>query len=182
MDVARTVDLALLGWPPDDQDEFLEFDDDGHAWEHFSGSRTFVDMRGSDPQDVLAAAAIDETWLAAHPADWSDDSSDEHFDALQGEVGPGPDALNVGTAAAVLALSAAGCVTVSSCNGQPSHQYDRPIVAFWMQPPRYALIDAAAAASECGLEASANGLVILYAADIRRFPRFARAIHRLLGE
>lgn len=182
MDIERAVEVAMLSWPPDDEDEFLDFEDHGDAWEYFSGSRTFVDLRGFDGEDVLAAAVIDEGWLAAHSADWNDDVADEHFDALQAAIGPGPDALDVGTAAAVVALSAAGCVTASSCNGQPGHQYHRPTIAFWTQPNGFALVDAAATDSECGLKNGAHGLVILYAPEIARFPRFARAVHRLLGE
>jgi hypothetical protein len=67
--------------------------------------------------------------------------------------------LDFGTAAATLALNAAGCPTIMSCNG---HGRSEPYVGFWLPVAKLALLEEAAAAAGVGLGNSINGAVAVY--------------------
>jgi hypothetical protein len=91
------------------------------------------------------------------------------------------DGLDLGVAATVASLSAAGCIPFSSCNAGAfggDHQEQYPLVAFYVRPAAIELLLSAAEKAEIGL-VSAHHVVVAYADDIRKFSRFARLLIEL---
>lgn len=70
--------------------------------------------------------------------------------------------LDLGTAAATLALNAAGCPTISSCNGSHGHRYDYPTVAFFAPEAKLTLLRQAAEAARVGLLTDDEGWVEVF--------------------
>lgn len=89
--------------------------------------------------------------------------------------------LDIGVASTVIALSAARCVPFSSCNGGAfggSHNEMHPVVAFYARPATADLLLQVAHEIDIGLESCAQGWLVLFSDDVRKFPRLAEAIIR----
>lgn len=87
--------------------------------------------------------------------------------------------LDVGVAAAVMALNAAGCVTSTSCRGHPAVAGDGrgyPRIRFFADPSRASIVLEAALASGCGMEVDGEGVGLLYAPSIAETIAFAAEI------
>ncbi len=98
---------------------------------------------------------------------------DEDEDIAESEAFFGLDA---GVASTVLALAAARCIPVSSCNGMPGHQELHPLVAFFCRPTRLPDLLAVADEAQCGLENASMGALVVYAHDVTRMIEFARKL------
>ncbi len=178
MDIERHIDRDVVRWPPDDDPEFAEVDDDTLYWEGRSLSRDWADLRGAGREDLDLILEAETRWLAAHPEGHGDDAAeDELFEYVSETLGHGFAMLDPGTASVVVALSALGCVTTVSCKGGAGHQYQHPLVAFWCPPSVIDPILAAAEVSSCGIANSdSDGCLLLYACELKRFPEFAQAV------
>lgn len=88
--------------------------------------------------------------------------------------------LDVGVAGATLALAAAGCVPFASCNGGGlggRHEYEYPLVAFYLPPLAVAPVVAAAAEAGAGLfQDPRYGTVQVYGRRLIDLHQFARAL------
>lgn len=89
--------------------------------------------------------------------------------------------LDVGVAGATLALAAAGCVPFASCNGGGlggRHEYDYPLVAFYLPPSAVAPVVAAAAEADTGLfQDPRYGTVQVYGRKLIDLHKFACAVN-----
>jgi hypothetical protein len=78
--------------------------------------------------------------------------------------------LDVGVAAAVMALNAAGCVTSTSCRGHPglaTRERDYPQIRVFADRARGALVAEAVAAAGCGLDLDNEGVGLLWAPSVQ---------------
>lgn len=87
--------------------------------------------------------------------------------------------MDIGVASSVVALSSAGCVPFSSCNGGAfggSHDEDHPLVAFYTLPEMVELLLETAQEANVGLENEDEGSLLLYADDIRNMRNYANGL------
>ncbi len=177
MKMVRHVDGALgelLEWPAD-------AGQDGEV-----GNRQYRDLRSCSWDEAESALALEEralrkgspfTTLAPFLIDegeYDPDDDDDELALLEAEE---PwHCLDVGVAAAVMALSAADCLPGTSCNGQPGHAEVHPLVVFRSVPERISVLLACAKEAKCGLINNENwpGTLILYADEIGPMVAFAR--------
>jgi hypothetical protein len=83
--------------------------------------------------------------------------------------------LDLGVGGAVFAVSAAGLVPISSCNGLSGHLEIEAMVVFASDESRYSLVKEAAARSVCDLFLEGYGdgsIVVVQSADWRRIQQF----------
>jgi hypothetical protein len=85
--------------------------------------------------------------------------------------------LDVGVAGAVLGLSAAGCVTSSSCRGFQGHASDLPEVAFWADPERARLVRNVAADVGCSFGVDDQGRASVWGPSVRELMSLARGLY-----
>lgn len=178
----QPIDPALVFWPPDEDPDF-DVEDEAASFEQLSGSRSYGHLAGFGAEDLAAALAVEGHWMGAHgPADWMLDPDDLLYEQLADDVAPEVAGLDVGVVSAVIALSALGCVTATSCNGQPRHQYPVPMVVFWVRPGGLPAVHAAATAAGCQLSNGSSGSVVLTAPDVGGLLRFAAATQSALDQ
>lgn len=83
--------------------------------------------------------------------------------------------LDLGVASAVAALSVVGCVPIPSCYGGSfgdSHREQYPLVAMFASRSALPAIEAAAQRSDTGLENGHDGILVVYANDVRKMMQF----------
>ena len=85
-------------------------------------------------------------------------------------------ALDAGVMSAVAALSAAGCVSTTSCRGHRRRGEPCPLVRFAADELRLTPILDAASRAGCGLLLDEDGMLQLYAVDTLAFVAFAREL------
>lgn len=84
--------------------------------------------------------------------------------------------IDVGVAAVVMALNAAGCVTSTSCRGHPgfaSPDRDYPRIRVFADPDRGAVLAQAASATGCGLDVDDRGVGLLWAPSVQEMVALA---------
>lgn len=171
----QTLDVTRLATLSDvDADEA---DESGYL----DGNQMYQDLRGYGWDDVAAAVAIERRFIARlQAADDLDDEAqridDERLECF--EPSDGLWELDIGVAAATIALSALGATPVGSCNAGGfggHHQARYPYVAFYVEPGPAALILALAQAAEVGLRGDDSGLAQIYGAGDLDLLRFAEA-------
>lgn len=84
--------------------------------------------------------------------------------------------LDLGIAGVVASLSAAGCLTVSSCNGSRGHRESHPLVAFHCKRALLPILLECAERAECGMVNSSDGTAVVYATNVYSLLTFAREI------
>src|SRR6266542_3544997 len=173
IEVAIRVDLSQVLWPSNPTQY-------GH-----DNNRNYINLRGARWRDVDRMIAVEGELLGPCLAEVRDDKYDELWEQasnafeLQYEVEDFPDCfeaaygLDFGTAAATLALNAAGCPTIMSCNG---HGRSESYVGFWLPTAELALLEQAAASARAGLGNSINGAVAVYSEMLDGLLRFAIAM------
>jgi hypothetical protein len=111
----------------------------------------------------------------------ADDLEAEHLlvsDEMYEDIDQPLRGLDLGVAAAVLALSAMGCVTITSCNGgflNDSHHEEHPLVVFYAEPDHTEFLLKAAAAAGVGIS-NGGGAITVWANDIWDMHKFAREL------
>ena len=166
IELVQSVDPILLGWI----DEERAATEGGLLENH-----DYVDLRGfgfDEVEDVYA-----------HEAEIFDRISmgidDKEFDDLIVEFDETyflP--LEVGIVSGVLAVSALGCVPITSCRGNTlhdRHRFDAPTILFYARPEHLATLLVAARAAGVSI-VNNNDKVELYSDDIRKIHAFALAI------
>lgn len=178
------VDPASLRWYASQDDP----DDEGD-----SCNRSYRSLVGYGWEDVRAALAAEAEWMLRFLGGESEQSLRDELDArLDNDASPEPSdsdydlatlyELDLGVAAAALALAATGSVPLYSCNGQPGHSDDHPLVLFRSDRSRVGTLIPVALAAKCGLVNATNGRLLLYCRELAHLTDFARQALQTLGD
>jgi hypothetical protein len=173
-----TLDLSLddpasvSGYPPLD-DLFSDTFDGNRLYDPGILDADWDDVRDAIEieKDLISAADAGSTTADEFDAILDEDLEDWQAMALRG--------LDVGVAAAVLALSAAGCATSSSCRGhhaQHPSPFVVPEVVFWTNPERAGVIREVAAKVGCAFGVGDEGRASVWAPSVVEMAEFAGAL------
>jgi len=162
-EIERTVDVAALTWPTRE----IASGEDGE-----SVNRGYVDLRGFSWRKVKESLALEEAFLKRLATEGGTDGDDEITDDESEQLL----CLDVGVASVVFALSAAHCVSVTSCRGGEGHAEAHPLVVFRCRQARVPDLLEAAEEAGCGLVNVDGGMLMVYAEDVGQMLGFARAI------
>lgn len=171
--IGQVLDAAHLATLSDaDADEA---DETGYL----GGNQMYQDLRGCSWEDVAAAVEIERQFIARLQAaqDLDDEAQridDERLDCF--EPSDGLWDLDIGVAAAAIALSALGATPVGSCNAGGfggHHQARYPYVAFYIDAGAADLILALARTAKVGLRDDESSLAQIYATGDLDLLRFA---------
>lgn len=181
IEVRQDVDPARLYWP-----SRREMADEEAS---LAGNQHYQDLRGFKWSDVAKALEAEHQLLAR--IEIASDTEIEEariIDELSEETETPLYGLDIGVAAAVLTLSAAGAIPASSCNGGAFggfHQGSNPYVAFYVRPRRLLAVQAWARTAGLGLNVTGEGVVGLHARrvdDLLAFANVALIAQGNLGE
>ena len=163
------MNCSVLHWPP--RDEARSYPGPGC-------NREYENLGGITWSEVEETLGYESRELERHGADQAiveecedDDSVMEATEYLKG--------LDLGVASSVLALSAAQCVTFSSCNGGALgdfHHERHPLVSFFPKRKWIPVLLECARKSGTGLENQDGGALQLYADDLRKMVVFAKEL------
>lgn len=181
--IVRQLDIERLAEITDEEADAGE--DTG-----LEGNQQYRDIR-SVGWDFVAEALIREKALFqrfAVAAD-VDDEAERYVEEIEMAIFPEEDfwGLDIGVIGAVMALSALGAVTVSSCNagGFGGHHVERfPLVAMFLPRAIADEVLVIAEVADVGLDMTEGGLVRLYGRtdfDLHRFGEVALARHQAKG-
>jgi hypothetical protein len=138
--------------------------------DYLDGNRMYEpELRHATWQDASRALQVERDRLAVASAAGAEREFESLFDGdLEDWEMIETFGLDLGVAAAVLALNAAGCLTSSSCRGHDGYVGDhgRPWIRVYADPARGSLVAAAAKRSGCGFAIDGAGVALLYAASI----------------
>jgi hypothetical protein len=170
VEICRKVELEKLGWPAPGA-AGAEGMDSG-----FGGNRAYSDLRSFGWRDARRVLDKEQALIARisasdDPEGEYDEIADELYEDDEGLYG-----LDLGVAAAVVALSAARCIPFSSCNGGAfgeGHLELYPLVAFYARTAHLEALLAAAEDAGCGLENGSNGCLVIFAGNIESLQSFA---------
>jgi len=173
VELVRDVDPETLGWPEPGEAQ----DESG-----LGGNRAYVDLRRlswgeADRVAVLEGELITRIESAADPQAEYEAIENELFESDVGLYG-----LDLGIAAAVVSLSAAGCVPCASCNAGTfgdDHHESYPLVVFYARAEAVEPLLTAAEEAEIGL--AGCWFVVAYADDVRKLMRFASCLRARSG-
>lgn len=158
--IEQAVDHSQLDWPAES---------DLASEEHFV--RGYIDLRGLTWEDACEALKLERDILIRVTGDLAaagESLSDDEYYALYG--------LDVGVAAAVVALSAANCAPFTSCNGEVRHHEAHPCIGFYCRKGRVRNLLKAAEVARCGLVNGEGGFLVLYAASVAPLLLFAEEL------
>jgi hypothetical protein len=165
----QDVDPKALGWPSDNQ-----------ASSGFWCNHCYEDLRGLSWQEARETLEAElSLMLRINDSEDAVATMDEIADEFYEDPGLNPYGLDVGVAATVVALSALGCIPLSSCNGGcygDFHHESYPLVVFCSKPKHVPDLIKAAKKAEVDLENDADGMLIVHTDDIVRLSEFARAL------
>jgi hypothetical protein len=171
--IDQVLDVAHLA--PLSDVEADEADESGYL----AGNQMYQNLRGYSWGDVAAAVEIERRFIARlQAADDVDNEAqqidDERLDCF--EPSDGLWDLDIGVAAATIALSALGATPVGSCNAGGfggHHQAQYPYVAFYLDAGAAELTLALARAAGIGLRGDETGPAQIYGAGDLDLLRFA---------
>lgn len=170
VEIERNVDAARLGWPEPGE----AATDSG-----LGGNRSYIDLRRLPWSEAKRVHGCEEELITRLV---SSDDPEEEYELIEEELYEDPEGiygLDLGVASTVVALSAAGCVPFSSCNGGAfggSHHEWHPLVAFYGRVAMVDLLLECAETSGVGLCNHGEGRLIVYAADVRHMRVFAQGL------
>lgn len=181
VEIVRQIDSARLSWP-----EPGEAMDDRNP----GGNRRYIDLRNLSWAVArrvieMEQGCISRIETAQDPGEIGSTIAEAMEDQLEWEdlleeVGPVA-ALDVGVASTTAALSAAGCIPITSCNAGAYggwHYEEHPLVVFYARPEAAPLLMECAETARVGLEIDdeLHHTLIVYADDIRKMCDFAKAL------
>jgi hypothetical protein len=168
VEVVHDVDPNQLGWPGDRPEDV-----------GFTGNRDFVDMRFLTWSDAEEALKEERQLVARVEATAStEDELDEILEELLEDPGY-LEGLDIGVAAAVIALASSGNIPFSSCNGGAfgGHHHEwHPLIALYVRPGTYEELLKCAKTANVGFSNGSNAEAVIYAADIRAMLKFAELL------
>ena len=148
----------------------------------FDGNRLYDStILETDWEDATEAIALETDLIAA--ADTASATADDFDAILEEDLEDWQslllDGLDFGVAGTVLALSAAGCATSTSCRGhhtcRPS-PYEIPEVVFWADIQRARVVRDAAATTGCGFGVDDEGRASVWAPSVIEMMALAREL------
>jgi hypothetical protein len=150
----------------------------GDAYDNDSGlagNRDYFGMLGVTWDDAREAVKAEARLLAAHQGDLAAASA-AHDTAVDddGQGDPVLAGLDVGVAGATFALSAAGFLTMSSCNGAAGHYEAEPVIALVADDARLQVLDRLAA--EAGVETAVQEWITVLSGEVHAFARLASSV------
>jgi len=172
---ARKVDLAKLGWMSGKR---------ATTRTNFPANFQYVDLRGLTLADLDRSLAEEtEGYAALEKSSFSQASIDE-IDRRQATSSIVP-VVDFGVGAAVVALSALGCIPVTSCRGPTlgaqKHSQPAPMVVFYARRIKVPALMRAVEAADCQIVNNGAKLEI-YADDVRKMHAFALAIRAEISD
>jgi hypothetical protein len=173
--VQRKVDPKRLGW----------IDDRRAATRHgLPANQAYVDLRGFRRIDLDAVLEEERAGYQSLEAAGYDEAAIEALDRDQAARSV-VRIVDFGVAAAVVAVSALGCIPITSCRGnslgRTRHQHPAPMLTFYAR--RLHLPAVLEAAAEADLYVTNNEAKLeVYADDLRKMHRFAAALRKHIKE
>jgi hypothetical protein len=171
IEILRDVNFAVLRQPT------LEDICNDEAWwlpyRGYSG-----DYFGSSFEDAERSLKWERAVISRLP-ERTEEAEDQLLSELDDdEIAVHLDLLDLGVAAAVLALSAAGCATLVSCSGHfgEGRWSNYPMIQFATDEPHARILLELAEAADCGMAASEQGLLEVWARGIEPILHFAELI------
>lgn len=170
---SRAIDPRQLGWLADRR---------AATRSNFPANFEYVDLRGAEPELVDRLLQEERDGYAYLEANGFSDPAVDEIDQRQALASALP-MLDFGVAAAVAAVSALGCVPVTSCRGptlgRRPHSQPAPMVVFYARRRQIQPLIDAVVSADCHVVN--NGAKIeVYADDVRKLHRFAVALRRRL--
>ena len=167
--VRRQIDPRRLGWI--DQRRAT-------ARRGLPENGQYVDLRGFQRCDLVAVLEEERAAYAELAAAGYSQQAIDRLDARQRQVAI-VRIVDFGIAAAVVALSALGCVPVSSCRGNSlgarRHEHPAPMVTFYARRIHLAALGDAVQRADISIVNNAAKLEA-YADDLRKMHAFAEAL------
>lgn len=173
----RDLSGATFAWPERPDADELE------------GNHFYQDLRGFDWDDVRATVAIERRLISDFTSKKSQEEGASVITALRDSRNPDRDGdpwgtdplwgLDAGICSTVMALSAAGCVPFSSCNGGvfgDSHVSACPVVAFFMRRDFEPTLIQCASKAGVGVRPFGEGKVQVYASSIEQMITLAELL------
>ncbi len=182
-DVEIRRELKLADLADVSSQELEEADDEGCL----AGNRSYRDMRGFSWDEVRAAIDTEVNVINRVKAAEDPDAELEAFEGLQAtsfEDEPVLWGLDVGVAAATIAVSAFGATPMSSCNAGAfggKHQARYPYVAFFLPKELASEMMLCVEESDVGLLCDEDGVVQIYGRGEMDLVRFAETAWRRHG-
>lgn len=170
---SRTVDARRLGWLSGKRAETRR---------NFPANFQYIDLRGLSADDVdqaIAEEAAQYRELEESGYSW------QVVDKLDRQRAASPTLpVDFGVAAAVSALSALGCVPVTSCRGPTlggrPHSHPAPMVVFYARKAHLPALLESVTEADCQIVNNV-AKVEIYADDVRKLHRFAVALRSRLA-
>lgn len=145
------------------------------------GNRAYMSLLATTWDEACEAVQEESRLLAQHGGDASAAQAAHDARVEEEEQGdPWLAGLDVGVAGAVLALSAAGALTASSCNGAQGHHEAGPVVVLAADHARLAAVRVLAA--RCGLTVRPHEWLTVLDGPLRAFTGLAAAVLAAKGE
>jgi len=130
-------------------------------------------MRGLTWDDAYETLKLEKELIDRYPGDLND--AEETMFETEEDVS-GLYGLDLGIASTVVALSAAGCAPVASCNGAPGHHEAYSLVAFYCRKGRVKDILKATEISNCGLYNGESRALVAYGENVGTLMQFAEVL------
>lgn len=166
---SRRLDLAQLGWISGKR---------ALTRSNFPANFEYVDLRGLSLADLDHALDEEGAAYAMLEAAAFDQMSVDEVDRQRAESSLVP-MLDFGVTSAVVAISALGCVPVTSCRGptlgRSPHQHRAPMMVFYARRVHAPALLAAVEQADCQI-VNNGAKVEIYADDVRKMRRFALAM------
>jgi hypothetical protein len=170
---SRMIDPHQLGWLADRR---------ATTRSNFPANFEYVDLRGASPERVDRLLQEERDGYAYLEANAFSDAAVDEIDRRQTFASALP-MLDFGVAAAVAAVSALGCVPVTSCRGptlgRRRHSQPAPMIVFYARRRHVAPLIDAVVSADCHVVNNGAKLEV-YADDVRKLHQFALALRRRL--
>jgi hypothetical protein len=172
--LCRTLDPSQLGWISGKR---------AVTRSNFPANFEYVDLRGLSLSDL--DRALDEEGRAYDflQAAGFDQTSIDEVDRQRANS-PFVPVLDFGIVAAVVAVSALGCVPVTSCRGptlgRRPHQQPAPMIVFYARRTHVPTLLKAIEQADCQI-VNNGAKVEIYADDVRKMRRFALAMREIIA-
>jgi hypothetical protein len=171
---SRTLDLRQLGWISGKR---------ALTRSNFPANFEYVDLRGLSLVDL--ERALDEerrAYSLLEAAGFAQRSIDEVD--RQRAASPFVPILDFGVVSAVVAISALGCVPVTSCRGPTlgsrRHQQPAPMIVFYARRTHIPALLEAVEQADCQI-VNNGAKVEIYADDVRKMRRFALVMRKVIA-
>lgn len=164
---SSALDISKLRWPEPAEGEEDTDVDETMGWIN----RDYADLRGYTWQDARTMLNDERELLSEVINNGTEDDLNDLVDYETWiEICEG---LDLGVASAVVALSAAGCIPLASCNGSAGHAELCPVIVF--RCPQHFIPTLLRIASDagCRLQNAEEGAIALFSNDIKHFLGFA---------